>query len=504
MFTRIARRPLWPSVLGVLVAVAMGGAVGSSIEKYGLLAATAETRPAATASTDNSENKPLSPTTFAPVVQKVMPSIVNIFSSRKVKNAYPGPEFLNENGLMWRFFGDQFGGQNPVPRERQERSLGSGVIISPDGYIMTNNHVVDGAAEVKVSLNDKREYTARVVGTDSKTDLAVLKIDQTGLPALSLAADSTRVQVGDIVLAIGNPFGVGQTVTMGIVSATGRGGLGIEDYEDFIQTDAAINPGNSGGALVNSEGRLIGISTAILSRSGGNQGIGFAIPVNMARNVSDQIMHGGKVSRAFLGVMIQPVTPEIAKAFKLTKAEGALVSDVSPNSPAARAGLKSGDVVTKVDDGAIVDSRALQLSIGEMSPGRSVRLTVVRDGNEQQYPVTLGEQPAEHNETAAVARGGAAAARALDGVSLGALTPEFSRQFRISQNTKGVGVRRVDPDSAASRAGLESGDVILEVNRQPVSTVDQLNRYIDQAASDSTLLFVSREGRTRYVVVPSH
>src|SRR6185503_20176538 len=247
------------------------------------------------------------------------------------------------------------GGQTLIPRERQERSLGSGVIVSSDGYIVTNNHVVEGGTEIKVSLSDKREYKARVVGTDSKTDLAVLKIDQTGLPALTFA-DSSKVQVGDLVLAVGNPCGVGQAVSMGIVSAIGRGGLGIEDYEDFIQTDAAINPGNSGGALVNAEGRLIGINTAIMSRSGGNQGVGFAIPINMARNITDQIMHGGKVSRAFLGVMIQPVTPDLSKAFRLSRSEGALISDVTPNSPAERAGLKAGDVVTKIDDRSVPDS----------------------------------------------------------------------------------------------------------------------------------------------------
>jgi serine protease Do len=404
-----------------------------------------------------------------------------------------------DDPLFRRFFGDQFGGQPLIPKERQERSLGSGVIVSPDGYILTNNHVVDGGTDIKVSLNDKREFTARVVGTDSKTDLAVLKIDQTGLPTLTLA-DSSKVQVGDIVLAIGNPFGVGQTVTMGIVSAIGRGGLGIEDYEDFIQTDAAINPGNSGGALVNAEGRLVGISTAILSRSGGNQGIGFAIPANMARNVMDQIIHGGKVSRAFLGVLIQPITPDLAKAFKLTKSEGALISDVSPNSPAERAGLKAGDIVTKLDDQLILDSRALQLMIGQFTPGRTVRLTVVRDRAERQYSITLGEQPSDQSESAITGRG-TSSDRALDGVSLETLTPERARQYGISSTTKGVVVRRIDRDSPAAQAGLEQGDVILEVNRQAVTTVEQLDRYINQGAGDTTLLFVSHDGRTRYVVI---
>jgi serine protease Do len=288
---------------------------------------------------------------------------------------------------------------------------------------------------------------------------------------------------------------------MGIVSATGRGGLGIEDYEDFIQTDAAINPGNSGGALVSAEGHLIGISTAILSRSGGNQGIGFAIPVNMARNVTNQIIHGGKVSRAFLGVMIQPVTPELARAFKLGKSDGALVSDVTPNSPAEHAGLKAGDIVTKLDDKSVMDSRALQLMIGEMAPGRNIRLTVLRDGSEHQYPVTLGEQANDRNSTNA--ENGTTGNRALDGVSLEPLTPGFLRQNRIPNNTSGVAVGRVDPGSAAAEAGLEAGDVILEVNRRPVSSIEQVNRYLREGTADAALLFVNRNGRTHYVAIPT-
>jgi len=362
MFNRAFNYPLWPMAAGLVLALAIGGFSGSMLSQQQLIAATSDT-PA---------SKALSTTTFAPVVKKAMPSVVNVFSSRNM------PAAINRT---FEFYS----------RERQERGLGSGVIISSDGYIVTNHHVVEGANEVKVALGDKREFPARVVGTDSKTDLAVLKIEQTGLPALPLS-DSSKVQVGDVVLAIGNPFGVGQTVTMGIVSATGRGGLGIEDYEDFIQTDAAINPGNSGGALVNAEGQLIGINTAILSRSGGSQGIGFAIPASMARNVTDQIMRGGKVSRAQLGVLIQPMTPGLAKAFKLTKAEGALVSDVLPNTPAERAGLRPGDVVTRVEDRSVSDSRTLQLMIAEMNPGKSVLVTVMRDGNERQFTVALGEQ----------------------------------------------------------------------------------------------------------------
>lgn len=491
------RLPLWLACLCLALTLIIGGVAESFVVGSPTVLASSAPSPAVSTS---DQGKPALQTTFAPVVQKVMPSIVNVFSSKKVQNDQNVSPFFNDP-MFRRFFGDQFGNGPAVPRERQERSLGSGVIVSPDGYILTNNHVVDDATDVKVSLGDKREFTARVVGKDSKTDLAVLKIEQKGLPVVTLG-DSTKVQVGDIVLAIGNPFGVGQTLTMGVVSATGRGGLGIEEYEDFIQTDAAINPGNSGGALINTQGELVGINTAILSRSGGNQGIGFAIPVNLARNVMDQIIRGGKVTRAFLGVSIQPVTPDIAKAFNLTKNEGALISDVSANSPAERAGLKPGDVVTKVDGQTIADSRALQLMIGQMQPGRTVHVSVVRDGAERDYPITLGEQPGDKNDSAS-ATNGTSAARALEGVSLQTLTSDMSRQLGISRNMKGVFVRRVDPDSAAAEAGLAEGDVILEVNRQAVASVEDLNRYIAGSTSDSTILFVSRDGRTRYVVISS-
>jgi len=378
--------------------------------------------------------------------------------------------------------------------------MGSGVIISPDGYIATNHHVVEASTDIKVLLSDRREFAARLIGTDSKTDLAVLKIEQTGLPALTFA-DSSKVQVGDIVLAIGNPFDVGQAVSMGIVSATGRG-LGGENYEDFIQTDAAINPGNSGGALVSAEGRLIGINTAILSRTGGNQGVGFAIPSSMARNVTDQIIRSGKVSRAFLGVMIQPITADLAQAFKLSKSEGALIADVNPGSPAERAGLKPGDVVTKIDDHAVADSRTLRLMIGEMSPGKVVQMAVVRDGMERQYSVTLGEQPSD-KVAASNVLGGASSLRALDGASLEALTPDSARQYGLTRNMKGVAVRRVDPDSAAAKAGLEAGDVILEVNRHPVTSTEDVNRYIGESQTGTALLFVNHEGQTRYLAIPT-
>ena len=498
MFARFVRRPLWQIVLGILLPIAIWDVTGSFGELR-LLAAPSETRWTAPLSTDN-ELKTTGSTTFAPVVQKVMPSVVSIYSSRQITSDSRDREWLNDP-LFRRFFGDQWlGGQTLLPRERQTRSMGSGVIISPDGYIATNHHVVEASTDIKVLLSDRREFAARLIGTDSKTDLAVLKIEQTGLPALTFA-DSSKVQVGDVVLAVGNPFDVGQAVSMGIVSATGRG-LGGENYEDFIQTDAAINPGNSGGALVSAEGRLIGINTAILSRTGGNQGVGFAIPSSMALNVTDQIIRSGKVSRAFLGVMIQPITADLAKAFKLSKSEGALIADVNPGSPAERAGLKPGDVVTKIDDHAVADSRTLRLMIGEMSPGKVVQMAVVRDGMERQYSVTLGEQPSD-KVAASNLLGGASSLRALDGVSLEALTPDSARQYGLTRNMKGVAVRRVDPDSAAGKAGLEAGDVILEVNRHPVTSTEDVNRYIGESQTGTALLFVNHEGQTRYLAIPT-
>jgi serine protease Do len=288
---------------------------------------------------------------------------------------------------------------------------------------------------------------------------------------------------------------------MGIVSATGRD-LGIEDYEDFIQTDAAINPGNSGGALVSAEGRLIGINTAIMSRSGGNQGVGFAIPASMARKVTDQIIQGGKVSRAFLGVMIQPVTSDIAKALKLSKSEGALISDVNTGSPAERAGLKPGDVVTKVGADAVSDARTLRLMIGEMSPGKTVQLTAVRDGIERRYSVTLAEQPSNKVDAPNVSGGAVTSSPVLDGVSLETLTPESAREYGLTRNSKGVVARRVAPDSAAGKAGLEAGDVILEVNRHPVASAEDVSRHMKESPADAALLFVNRQGQTRYLAIP--
>jgi len=336
-------------------------------------------------------NEGPSKNSFAPIVKKVMPEVVNISSSKVVKTSADSsgqlPPGMQMDPFFRQFFGDNSGHQFNAPREDRERSLGSGVIVSPEGYILTNNHVVEGATEILVTTSDKHEYKARIVGTDPRTDIAVLKIDATNLPSVTIA-DSSKVQVGDYALAIGDPFGVGETVTMGIVSATGRANLGIEDYEDFIQTDAPINPGNSGGALVNDRGELIGINTAILSHgSGGSQGVGFAVPANLARNVMDQIVRNGKVTRAYMGVSIQEVSPELAKAFVEAEPRGALVGDVSSGSPAEKSGVQKGDIIVELNGKPIMDSNQLRMSISMMAPDATVILKVLRNGGERDMAV---------------------------------------------------------------------------------------------------------------------
>ncbi|MBV8844232.1 MAG: PDZ domain-containing protein, partial [Bryobacterales bacterium] len=326
-------------------------------------------------------------------------------------------------------------------------------------------------------------------------------VDATNLPTI-VFGDSTKMQVGNFVLAIGNPFGLNQTVTMGIVSATGRGGLGIEAYEDFIQTDASINPGNSGGALVDARGDLIGVNTAILTENGGgNQGVGFAIPANMARNVMDQIIKNGKVVRAYLGVSLQPVTSEIASAFHLSKPEGALIASVENNGPAAKSGLQTGDVILAVDGQQVEDSRALQLKIGGLSPGTTVKLTVWRNGNTRDVSVPLGEMPENTSAKNAPSENQNSPTR---GISATPLTPDIANQLNLPANTTGMVVTGVDPASPASDAGLRRGDVIQEVNRQKITSAGQFNQAMQSAGDQPVLLLVNRSGANVFLVVQPH
>lgn len=432
---------------------------------------------------------------FAPVVKQVLPGVVQVFSTGK---AQPAPNEEDMDPLLRRFFGEQFQSQRRAPAQRQQ-GVGSGVVVSDDGYILTNNHVVDGADSVKVRLTDGREFSAKVVGKDPKTDLAVLKVKASALPHLELA-DSDGAEVGDLVLAVGNPFGLGQTVTTGIVSAKGRATMGL-DYEDFIQTDAAINPGNSGGALVDTQGRLLGINTAILSRSGGNQGIGFAIPTNLARDVMDSLIKDGKVTRGYLGVMIQDVTPAIAKRFDLGDSNGALVGEVTPKSPAAKAGIESGDVVVEFDGKAVRDSRQLRLAVGRVKPGAAVPLKLVRDGSSKTVKVTIKEPESEDGTSLASKDSPSKDEGTLNGVGVVDLDSKYRRQFGIPANVNGVLITEVDQNSASYEAGVRAGDVILELNRAKVKDAEQTVRLTEKPADKTTLLKLWSQGRTRYVVV---
>ena len=465
-------------------------------------------------------------TSYAPIIKNVAPSVVNIYSTRMVRERETNP-FFNDP-FFRHFFGpnggggggsddDQDGGSSGGnhrrhPRSEKSQSLGSGVIISADGYILTANHVVEGADEIKVALaNGGTEFTAKVIGADAPTDVAVLKISGKDLPPVTIA-DSDKLEVGDVVLAIGNPFGVGQTVTMGIVSAVGRTALGINQYEDFIQTDAAINPGNSGGALVDAEGRLIGINTAIFSESGGYQGVGFAVPVNLARSVMDRLIKFGKVTRGYLGVDIQSLTPDLAEEFNLPDKDGALVTDVEPNTPAAKAGLQTGDVVREVDGKKIADSQQLRLMISQSAPGTKVTVKFLHSENgkkpeEKTLTVTLGTLPGQ-----SAMKGENAPEEdknsnydSLDGVVVADIDSQARQQYSIPSSVRGAVVTSVDENSNSAEAGVREGDVIQEINREVVKSADDAVRLSDKAHGSRVLLKVWRDndghGGSFYITV---
>src|SRR5947207_2648458 len=441
-------------------------------------------------------------TTFAPTVEKVAPSVVTVFTTQTVSRGLSAFPFSDDTLRQF------FGGQSPQRQGKQTlQGLGSGVIVSPDGYILTANHVVSGADEIMVGLGiELRKYKAKKVGTDPGTDVALLKIDEKNLPAITFA-DSDKARAGDIVLAIGNPFGLRQTVTMGIISAVGRGGIGIVDYENFIQTDAAINMGNSGGGLVDTEGRLLGINGAIFTASGGNRGIGFAIPANLARDVMQSLREKGRVVRGYIGASVQTPTPELADAMKLKgQPTGALVSEVTAKSPSEKTGMKTGDVITAVNGKKISDARELRLMIGSMAPGTKVQIEVNREGQTKTVDVQLAEMPPnaadEGAETSSDETTQPEKTTVFGGVAITNVTDEIRNALNLSKDIKGAVIAEIDADSPAAKAGLREGDVIQEVNKQPVKNAKDLVAISKRLKPNEKILIrVWSQGRSSFVAL---
>jgi len=415
-------------------------------------------------------------------------SVVNIASSQTVRQ--PRAQSPYHGNPFFDYFR-----QHSEPREQRARSLGSGVIVSADGLVVTNNHVVKNASEIRVTLSDGRQLTAKAVGTDPKSDLALLRLsgDLKGIKPLPFG-DSGKLRLGEVVLAIGNPFGVGQTVTMGIVSALGRANMGIVDYEDFIQTDAAINPGNSGGALVNMRGQLVGINTAILSRSGGYQGIGFSIPSAMVQPIMDSLLKHGRVVRGWLGVAIQDLTKEMAQAMGLTLEQGVLVADVEHESPAAKAGLRRGDVITKLNDEPIHSVTRLRNKVAAAGSKAKIKLTLQREGKALVVEIALGVLPGDREATLDRSQG------VLGGLTLEPMTEEQRQRLRLPAGTAGVVVKSIVAGSAADAAGLHAGDVILQINRQNAANPYQFSQIYARSGG-KVLLLVHRAGSTMYLLL---
>ncbi len=437
-------------------------------------------------------------TSYAEVVNRVSAAVVTIRTESRARAPRQFP--FMDDPFFRRFFGEP----SPPASERLLRGLGSGVIVTADGYVLTNYHVIDGAQQIEVDLQGSRTVTARLVGSDPPSDLAVLKIEGNGLSPLALA-DSDKVQVGDIVLAVGNPLGIGQTVTLGIISAKGRRtGLSNGSFEDFLQTDAPINRGNSGGALVDGSGDLVGINSQILSPSGGSIGIGFAIPSNMARDVLDQIVKHGKVVRGHLGIVVQPLTEEIAASLKLNNARGVIVSQVQSGSAAERAGLKRGDVILALNGEVVSDSNSFRNNIAGTPPGRTVTLRIWREGSEQELRPTLGEFVPEERAARPAEEGsrepGASQSGRL-GLAVEPLTPALARQLGISADTQGLAVVDLDPFGPAAEAGIQRGDVIEQANQQPIRSVADLMAAVERSGRNPLLLLVNHRGTTIFVTI---
>jgi serine protease Do len=481
MLRRFFQLKSWPFIIAVLF---IGG---------GALAVLESRSGAAGPSlwSDTPPTLPAGQTQWVAVAKADTAAVVNISTTQVVKNPMASDNQGDTNDPFQQFF-HQFMGN--MPRTYRTHSLGSGFIVRPDGYIVTNNHVVDGATEITVKLSGDRHFTAKVVGRDPKTDLALLKIDAQNLPVLTFG-DSDKLQVGEPVMAIGNPFGLEGTVTTGIVSAKGRV-IGEGPYDDFIQTDASINPGNSGGPLVNQAGQVVGIDTAIVSQSGGSVGIGFAIPINEAKTILPQLEAKGHVTRGWLGVSIQPLTGELAKAFKLEPGHGVLVADVVPESPAAKAGIKTGDVITEYDGHAIGKAGDLPRLVSSTPVGQTATLHVLRDGK----PLAVTAQIATLPEPQKIAEVTPAGGKSL-GITVQPLTPALAKRLEVPDKA-GLVVAEVADGSPAADAGIQPGDVIVEVNRQPVHSVASLQKAIaDQKVGEPTLLRVHRKDASLFVAI---
>ena len=435
---------------------------------------------------------------YADVVARVAPAVVTIHANKRVRRPQQYPFF--DDPFFRGLFGDR--NREQQPREQLERALGSGVIVSADGYIITNHHVVDGADEIQIDLNDGRTLDAKLVGSDPPSDLAVLKVGQTGLPFLT-PGDSDKVRVGDIALAIGNPLDVGQTVTMGIISAKGRStGLGSGNFEDFLQTDAPINRGNSGGALVNTTGDLIGINSQIIGgMSGGNIGIGFAIPSNIVKSVMDQLIKTGKVRRGQLGISVRRVDSDMAQSLGMSETKGIIVNSVIAGSAAERAGIRQGDVVIALDGAPVNETNAFRNRIASTAPGTQVTLTILRDNREQKITATLGEFKAETEKNEESNTSPESSGQGKLGLTVIPLTPQIAAELNLPATTQGVVIDSVDPAGPAAAAGLARGDLIQEVNRQPIRSATDLRAAIDRNGTKPALLLINRRGTQLYVTV---
>lgn len=425
---------------------------------------------------------------FAEVVKTVSPSVVNISVTRTISGE---EEFFD-------LFLPQ--GNGEPPSRWSEQSFGSGVTVSSDGYIITNNHVIEDAEDIVVTLPDRRSFRGKLIGADPKTDLAILKIEAKGLPVAPWG-DSDKLEVGEFVLTIGNPFGLSNTVTLGIVSAKGRANVGIADYEDFIQTDAAINPGNSGGPLVNINGEIVGINTAIFSKSGGYQGIGFAVPSNMAKTVFDQLIKEGRIKRGWLGVNIQDMTPELSQKFGLDRPEGVLINGIIKDSPADKAGLKRGDIITEFNGRSVIDVGSFRNSVAGTPPGKKVKVKTFRQGSYREIEVLVEEQAAPSQERRNFQGSVPEKRDVFSGMDVFELSKDIATQLGLGQEARGMVIARIEPGSPAEKAGLRRGDVIEEIEQKPVKSLQDFKLIISRIKTPDILLFINRGGKKFYVVL---